>query len=172
MKHFFELIAQLHTEGQRPPSQVIEPDILIAKLAQELATGEVPIETRLGAGACRVAIDGDQFRSALYHLINNAREAGRSPKGVMVASRSADDRITIDVVDSGPGMDEEFIRNELFRPFRSTKTGGLGIGAYQARELLRMVGGELEVISEKGVGTTMRMTFPVHGHEQLAPASA
>jgi signal transduction histidine kinase len=91
---------------------------------------------------------------------------------VVVASRSTEDRITIDVVDTGPGMDDEFIRNELFRPFRSTKSGGLGIGVYQTREMLRMAGGELEVISEKGTGTIMRMTFPMHVAAELTPSAA
>jgi signal transduction histidine kinase len=58
-------------------------------------------------------------------------------------------------------MGEEFIRDELFRPFRSTKSSGLGIGAYQTRELLRMSGGDLDVISRRGAGTTMRITLPI-----------
>ena len=166
------LIAQLHAGDHQAPPQVIEPDVIIANLAQELSTAGTPIETRLGARACRVSINGDQFRAILSHLINNAREAAQSAAAVVVASRSTDDRIIIDVVDRGPGMDDEFIRNELFRPFRSTKSGGLGIGAYQTRELLRTAGGELEVISEKGVGTVMRMTFPVHVTAQLATSAA
>lgn len=166
------LIAQLHGEAQHSPGQVIEPDGIIADLAQELSSVGTPIETRLGAHDCRVAIDGDQFRSVLSHLITNAREAARSAAVVVVASRITQDKITIDVVDTGPGMDDDFINNELFRPFRSTKPGGLGIGGYQTRELVRLAGGELEVISEKGVGTIMRVTFPTHGSAQLVPSAA
>ena len=166
------LVAQLHAGRHDALPQVIEPDMIIANLAQELSTVGTPIETQLGARACRVSINGDQFRAVLSHLINNAREATQSTATVVVASRSTGDRITIDVVDSGPGMDDEFIRNELFRPFHSTKSGGLGIGAYQTRELLRMAGGELEVISEKGSGTIMRMTFPLHIGAQLASSAA
>ncbi|MGC2416024.1 MAG: XrtA/PEP-CTERM system histidine kinase PrsK [Stellaceae bacterium] len=165
------LVAQLHEGRQHASPQVIEPDIVISTLAEELSTVGTPIETRLGARACRVAINGEQFRSVLSHLINNAREAAQSA-AVVVASRSTVDRIIIDVVDRGPGMDADFIRNELFQPFHSTKAGGLGIGAYQTRELLRMAGGELEVISEKGVGTIMRVTFPMRGDAQLTPTAA
>jgi len=70
-------------------------------------------------------------------------------------------QLLIDVTDEGPGMNEAFIRDELFMPFRSTKSGGYGIGAFQTRELIRSAGGELEVISEKGVGTTMRVILPM-----------
>ena len=55
--------------------------------------------------------------------------------------------MVIDIIDQGQGMAPEFVRDELFRPLRSTKTGGHGIGAYQARELLRDAGGDLLVIS-------------------------
>ena len=121
---------------------------------------------------CKVAIDRDQFRSILSHLINNAREAARSPSDVVVASRRNGRQITIDVIDTGPGMDDEFIREEFLRPFRSTKSGGMGIGGYQIREMLRLAGGELEVISAKGVGTIMRCTIPVHDETELVQSAA
>ena len=56
--------------------------------------------------------------------------------------------VVVDIVDQGPGMSPEFIRDQLFQPFRSTKSGGHGIGAYQARELLRESGGDLLVLSQ------------------------
>jgi signal transduction histidine kinase len=71
--------------------------------------------------------------------------------------------MVIDIVDAGPGMSPEFIRDELFRPFASTKGGGHGIGVYQARELLREAGGDLLVLSRVGSGTTMRLLLPMVG---------
>ena len=78
----------------------------------------------------------------------------------------------IDIIDRGPGMDGVFIRDELFLPFRSTKSGGYGIGAFQTRELIRMAGGDLEVISEKGFGTTMRIILPLVAEREAAASSA
>jgi signal transduction histidine kinase len=68
--------------------------------------------------------------------------------------------VVVDIIDRGPGMAAEFVRDELFRPFSTTKGGGHGIGAYQARELLRRAGGDLLVISRPGSGTTMRIILP------------
>jgi signal transduction histidine kinase len=68
--------------------------------------------------------------------------------------------VLIDIIDEGPGMSADFIRDRLFRPFATTKTGGHGIGAYQARELLRAAGGDLLVLSRPGAGTTMRLLLP------------
>jgi signal transduction histidine kinase len=68
--------------------------------------------------------------------------------------------LVIEIVDRGPGMTPEFIRDELFQPFASTKSAGHGIGAYQARELLRAAGGDLLVLSNPRDGTTMRLLLP------------
>ena len=91
---------------------------------------------------------------------------------MIVSSRRNGRLITIDVIDTGPGMDDEFIREEFLRPFRSTKSGGMGIGGYQIREMLRLAGGELEVISAKGSGTIMRCTIPVHDEAELVQSAA
>ncbi|HEY9550018.1 MAG TPA: ATP-binding protein, partial [Kiloniellaceae bacterium] len=80
---------------------------------------------------------------------------------IVVGLRRDRNAAVIEVRDSGNGMDLQFIRNELFRPFRSTKRGGMGIGAFQCRTYARELGGDLEAISSVGAGTTMRVTLPV-----------
>jgi putative PEP-CTERM system histidine kinase len=166
------LLEQMRAGARQTPPQIIVPDVVIADLEQELRALGMPIQTRLNARDCKAAIDRDQFRSILSHLVNNAREAARSPSDVIVSSRRSGGQITIDVIDTGPGMDDEFIREEFLRPFRSTKSGGMGIGGYQIREMLRLAGGELEVISAKGSGTIMRCTIPVHDEAELVQSAA
>jgi signal transduction histidine kinase len=68
------------------------------------------------------------------------------------------DRLEIDIIDQGPGMTPEFVRDRLFRPLATSKAKGSGIGAFQARELLREAGGELSVLTAPGQGTTMRLS--------------
>ena len=166
------LLEQMRAGARQTPPQIIVPDVVIADLEQELRALGMPIQTRLDARDCKAAIDRDQFRSILSHLVNNAREAARSPSDVIVSSRRNGRQITIDVIDTGPGMDDEFIREEFLRPFRSTKSSGMGIGGYQIREMLRLAGGELEVISAKGSGTIMRCTIPVHDEAELVQSAA
>ena len=55
-------------------------------------------------------------------------------------------------------MDGDFIRNRLFQPFASTKPGGFGIGAFEARSLIAAMGGRLSVDSRPGSGTTFTIT--------------
>jgi signal transduction histidine kinase len=66
-------------------------------------------------------------------------------------------------------MTPEFIRDQLFRPFETSKIGGSGIGAFQARELLRDIGGDLLVTSAPGRGTTMRLLLPLIEVSSAAP---
>ena len=57
-------------------------------------------------------------------------------------------------------MDGDFVRNRLFQPFASTKPGGFGIGAFEARSLIAAMGGRLSVDSRPGRGTTFTITLP------------
>jgi signal transduction histidine kinase len=67
----------------------------------------------------------------------------------------------VEVEDNGPGMDEEFIRVRLFKPFDTTKgLTGMGIGAYESREYIRSLGGELTVRSEPGKGAWFSFVIP------------
>ena len=57
-------------------------------------------------------------------------------------------------------MDPDFVRNSLFQPFVSSKPGGFGIGAFEARSLVQGMGGRLSVDSAPGRGTTFTIRLP------------
>jgi putative PEP-CTERM system histidine kinase len=167
------LLNQLKADAAPRSARLIDPNLVVAAVAAEFATASVIVETRNDAGVCAVEIDPDRFRSALTHLIQNAVDVSFPGGRVDVSSRRLGSRFLLDITDNGPGMDDRFIRDELFLPFRSTKSGGYGIGAFQTRELVRVAGGELEVISEKGFGTTMRILLPlVPEREPVVSAAA
>ena len=112
-----------------------------------------------------VAMAAASLDAVVTHLLNNAIEATRTAHPadappVQITLRHEGRRTLIDITDEGPGMTPDFVRDGLFRPFRTSKPGGSGIGAYQARELLREAGGDLVVITRPGAGTTMRVLLP------------
>jgi signal transduction histidine kinase len=108
-----------------------------------------------------VRADSRRVDAILRHLFQNALESPGNDGKIVIGLRRERNSAVIEVRDSGKGMDPEFIRSELFRPFRSTKRGGMGIGAYQCRTYARELGGDLEAISSVGAGTTMRVTLPL-----------
>ena len=119
-----------------------------------------------------IAIAPDAFDSALRHLVDNAVEASPGQAPVRLAARREANHLVLDIIDRGEGMTPDFVRDTLFRPLISAKPGGSGIGAWQARDLLRSAGGDLVALSEPGVGTVMRLTVPIAdvrgGNEALA----
>ena len=108
-----------------------------------------------------VDMDRDKLASVLTHVIRNAQDA-TAPSGdiTIELERSGPDWI-IRVTDTGIGMDPAFVRDRLFKPFDSTKGAkGMGIGAYQVRETVRAVGGDVAVRSMPGAGTTFSLRLP------------
>jgi signal transduction histidine kinase len=103
----------------------------------------------------------DQLRSVLDHLLQNAFDAAGSKGRVVLRASRAGDCALIEVEDNGPGMDLDFVRQKLFRPFRSTRSTGFGIGAYQIREHVRSMGGRLDVRTAPSMGTTMQVFLPL-----------
>lgn len=163
-----KLLGQLKAD-QTPPLRRADPVAAVAAVAAEHS---VTAETDGGVSGNTVAMAPDQLRSALSHLVQNALDASGPNDPVVLRARRRGANFVIDVVDRGAGMDEAFIRDELFLPFRSTKSGGYGIGAFQTRELIRMTGGDLEVISRLGAGTTMRVVLPLVPTEQSVASTA
>ncbi|MEX2647809.1 MAG: XrtA/PEP-CTERM system histidine kinase PrsK [Alphaproteobacteria bacterium] len=121
-----------------------------------------------------MALDVERFRTALNHLIQNAIEAtGKSGASITVRLASRGNFAVIEVVDQGPGMTPDFVRDQLFRPFQTTKSGGYGIGVFESRTLVHEMGGELEVVTAPGEGTTMRILLPTPSAGATAvPSSA
>lgn len=109
----------------------------------------------------RVKADRERMVMVLIHLVRNAQDATESDDSVTLFIGADAGRGIIEVRDTGTGMSAEFIRDRLFVPFDTTKgVKGMGIGVYQAREFVQSVGGELQVDSHVGRGSTFRLLIP------------
>ena len=107
-----------------------------------------------------VMADPAALEQALGQLIQNAVDSSADHEAVEIAIAGRPDQVALSVIDRGCGMDSEFVRNRLFEPFASTKPGGFGIGAFEARSLIAAMGGQLAVDSRPGRGTTFTITLP------------
>ena len=143
-------------------SDAVEP-LDLAALAQR-------VKTRLGSahpvdimGDCEGEVLGnpETLEQAVVHLVQNAIDASPVGAPVLIELRAAGLRGEISVIDSGAGMSAEFLRQSLFRPFVSTKENGFGIGACEARELIRAMGGRLDAESREGLGSRFTVSLPI-----------
>jgi putative PEP-CTERM system histidine kinase len=108
-----------------------------------------------------VRVEKDKLASALEHLIQNAQEAADVHGHVWLDLEQLDNQARITITDDGCGMDEEFIKTRLFKPFDTTKgNAGMGIGVYESREIIREIGGSIRVSSRPGVGTEFTIILP------------
>ena len=108
-----------------------------------------------------VMADPVRVDQILGHLIQNAIDASTEGQPIFINARRRDLSVAIEVRDQGVGMSSEFVRSQLFKPFASSKQGGFGIGAYEARELARAMKGRLEVESTEGTGSRFTLILPL-----------
>jgi putative PEP-CTERM system histidine kinase len=109
----------------------------------------------------KILADRQQLQSVCTNLLLNARDAVGANGCINVETTRQGEWVSFSVSDNGCGMTEQFIKNSLFRPFRSTKKKGLGIGMFQSKTIVEAHHGKIRVESELGVGTTFRVMLPL-----------
>lgn len=143
-------------------------DRLLGQVVERCADRAPAPSLKLLSDSVYVEADPDGLMMVLIHVVRNAQDATPEDGDVSVVLETGPDMAIVECRDSGEGMDEAFIRDELFRPFHTTKSSkGMGIGAHQAREFVRASGGRVEVSSMPGRGTSFRIVLPLlPGQEQ------
>lgn len=116
--------------------------------------------------------DGKRIARVLGHVVQNALDATPPEGRVWLRLERAVGRAKLVVGDTGAGMNAEFIRTRLFKPFSSTKQAGMGIGAYESFQYIRELGGSIDVESVEGEGTVMTIHLPLFETEKREAMSA
>lgn len=167
------LIEQLRDSAAPTPSANVRLDELVMHAVTRCSMREpVPKLERSGSEAIFVKADPERLGSVVEHVIRNAQDATQNGS-VRVLLGTAGDTATLTISDTGQGMEPEFVRERLFRPFDSTKgSKGMGIGAYQTREYVQMLGGHVEVQSSPGSGTTFSIRLPLQTPAAMPKAIA
>ena len=155
--------------GQRPKAgtdhQVVELIDFLEKFTKEKCSlgHNVLLSTNL-SNSSLVRTDFDILHRVLEHVVSNALEASADGAAVKIDASAGKNTLQIAVLDQGSGMTQQFVNEELFRPLKSTKRGGFGIGGYQVRELMRDLGGDVVVESTVGEGTCVTLSLPLVLH--------
>lgn len=111
----------------------------------------------------KLPFDPDQIHKVITNLLLNATEAVSAGGRIDVATAARNGWAVVTVTDNGCGMSPEFLNQGLFRPFRTTKKQGLGIGMFQSKMIVEAHSGRIEVESEVGKGTVFRVMLPIGG---------
>jgi putative PEP-CTERM system histidine kinase len=156
-----DLIRQIKGEAAVWMLQLIDLPEAIGSAVRRCADRQ-PIPGLGELQPARIRAERGKFDSILEHIIRNAQDATPASGQVTVSLRCEQGAGHLEVRDTGSGMDPDFVRERLFRPFESTKgPSGMGIGAYQVREYVLALGGEVRVSSQRGVGTRFTIVIPL-----------
>ncbi len=150
--------------GRDPRQKLSEVDVceVLEDVVRTMSAGSPLPKLDFQATGLLVRSDRDRFGAVIGHVVRNAQDATPDDGMVIVRLFKQHDQAVIEVQDTGVGMEEVFLRDRLFKPFESTKgSSGMGIGAYETRDYIRGLGGEVEVISRVNQGTTFRMRIPI-----------
>jgi len=142
-----------------PLADMIQDAIALASIS--LRQEQVAICTRLAPGTGQVAADRIQIQQVLFNLLRNAVEAmadAERKEIVITASPGEAGKVEIGVADTGPGLSPE-VRANLFRPFVTTKGGGMGVGLSVCRSIVEAHGGRLWAEDNTDGGAVFRFTL-------------
>jgi putative PEP-CTERM system histidine kinase len=160
VSHLQNLISRLTLFRQKLELTTIETDlnsILQSTLSSIGPNFEVQTEF---AASMPICADREQLQKVFTNLILNAREASNDNSRINVTTYQQNGYSIATVSDNGCGMSSEFITRSLFRPFKTTKKGGIGIGMFQSKAIIDAHQGKIEVESQPGRGTTFRVLIP------------
>jgi len=150
----------------RQESLTLEPGSLNEELGQVLdffapqaADAGVEIIRYLDPELPMVRLDRETFRSAVLNLLLNAVQAMELGGQLVVRTRPSGLGVVLELIDTGPGMDEETLA-KVFRAFYSTKQGGSGLGLPTARKIVETHGGTIDIESAPGRGTKVTIWLP------------
>jgi putative PEP-CTERM system histidine kinase len=175
VRHVVDRMNQLMLQlrGGATPIESPRPVDLAAvarKVRALRVNGAACLETELTAGVWVLGHE-DQLERVIGHLVQNGLEAVRdNPRVTLRVFREGTSGV-VEVDDNGIGMAPEFIRNRLFKPFQTTKSMGMGIGAYESNQYVNGLGGRIAVHSEPNAGTRVSVQLPLMKTER-PPAGA
>lgn len=168
LEDFLSYAGELRFEREAADLNVVASEIADFFLPQaERAGVRMRVSLQEDGGALLTDIDIAHTKQALLNLILNAVQAMEADDSadkelILRTDRSRDEggaeRVRVQVVDTGPGMDAE-MRQRAFRPYETGRKGGTGLGLPTTRRLVEGQGGRLELHSEPGKGTEFTVSF-------------
>ena len=155
------LLARLSQYGKSPDDQV--NSVNIADIARKIAGEKADMHDIRTYNLADIAVmaHSANLEQVVNHIVQNAIDASAKGNPVMIKCYADGLSGCIEIFDSGTGMSADFVRSQLFKPFVSSKPGGFGIGAYEARTLVRAMQGRIDVESRVDSGSRFTIRLPL-----------
>jgi len=156
-----QLMLQLR-EGATPPGKAFGVNLsAIVMRVQAVAKARGRTLELLAVETVATRGHEERLERIIGHVVQNAFDATDPSGHVWLKLERVGGQASIVVKDTGQGMTQDFIRDRLFKPFQTTKQGGMGIGAYESYQYVQELGGKIDVQSEVNHGTTVTLLLPL-----------
>ncbi len=132
---------------------------VVGLLGRRLSDERIAVVVDISPGVMILA-DRGRIKQVLINLVMNAMEAmsESKEKRLQIRAEEENEEILLTISDTGEGMEQGEIP-QLFQPFYTTKSQGIGLGLYLSQKIMREHGGKIDVHSVKGEGSTFGLRF-------------
>ncbi len=132
----------------------------LALLKQEIGNRDIHVEANIATSLPRIHIDKDQVKQAFFNVIKNAIQAMPDGGTLTISISSSDQAVIVAFRDTGVGIAQEEL-GRIFEPYQTTKSEGSGLGLMIVQRIVQEHGGQIEILSEPGTGTTFSISLPL-----------
>lgn len=151
-----------------PEWEEVHPNAVVARALDELAprlvTSSLELRQDLASDLPMIVADPAQLAQVIVNVVTNSIEAIQGRGEISIQTRLADERHKLEIVvrDNGCGLDPAIL-DRVFQPFVTTKgpRRGAGLGLAVAHGIVQTHGGEIEIQSQRGEGTTVTIRIPL-----------
>jgi signal transduction histidine kinase len=154
-------VADLHPE-RFPVALILDESAKV--LADPFREKRIALERRIEEGLPEVLVDGDKMRQVFLNVLRNSLEAtspgGRIKVTIARGEGAAAGKVRVRISDNGCGIPEKDWEN-IFEPFYTTKSSGIGLGLAVSRRIVEQHKGTIRVVRKRGPGTAFEILIPV-----------
>ena len=120
----------------------------------------IALTKRLDSDLTEIEIDSDQIQQALVNIITNAVQAMPEGGKLTIGTREKGKFLEVEITDTGSGIPQE-VKDKIFEPLYTTRAKGIGLGLAVSKSIIDRHGGNIEVKSKVGEGTTFNIKLPL-----------
>lgn len=165
-RKLLSFVRQSDFELKRHNVNEIILELLDGFYERELKVENIKFKKMLDENLPEIQTNANQLKQVILNLVNNAVDAIKPPGKITVATRQKDEKIIIEVTDSGKGITEEQMER-IFAPFYTTKEvgKGTGLGLSVSLSIIKSLGGDIHCESIPGKGTSFFVELPIKYHD-------
>jgi two-component system sensor histidine kinase PilS (NtrC family) len=160
-----DLLEELRTRTREDPVSLAPMEIgeLLRKATENILLPDgVELRLEIDDTLPELVLDEAKTMRILDNVIRNAFDAMPAGGVLKIGATREGDKVVIRISDTGPGIPEDTLRN-LFKPFYTTKPGGLGLGLTSTKQMVDVQGGTISVETSDGEGATFVIALPLKG---------